>query len=486
MKRCVAILTFMLVLGCSPGPASAAPFVSGGTGADGAFAPQVTTEVQLPESGIFNFTTVNIPTGVTVKFRKNSTNTPVTILATGDVIINGVIDVNGTNGSSVTDSISADDTLPGVGGPGGYNGGFGASKASPGTSAGGGLGPGAGKPGPGYFTGSTVIAMSGGGGGFGADGTDAPGTSGMKGLTYGTPSLLPLIGGSGGGGGASSGTYNGSGGGGGGGAIVIASSGVIQLNGAVRANGGMGGYAYSATCGGGPGGGGGGSGGAMRLIANTITGSGALSAAGGAGQSVIYATSTGACAGAGTSARGGDGRIRVEAYTITLTGTASPTVVATFVPGQVTIPSLPTLSIASVGGVAAPALPTGTSDVALPFNITNPVEVVLSATGIPVGTVVKVTVTPYTGTVAGVTSSPLAGTTSSSSATASITLSGGHSVVAAAATFTVTQAAAMGIAVPELYAGEPVESVRLAANYGGPATWFAVTRSGREVPWTIR
>lgn len=223
----------------------------------------------------------------------------------------------------------------------------------------------------------------------------------------------------------------------------------------------------------------------MRLIANTITGSGALSAAGGAGHTVLYVTSAGACT-FGTSARGGDGRIRVEAYTITLTGTASPTVVATFVPGQVTIPSLPTLSIASIGGVAAPALPTGTSDVALPFNITNPVEVVLSATGIPVGTVVKVTVTPYTGTVAGVTSSPLAGTTSSSSATASITLGGGHSVVAAAATFTVTQAAAMGIAVPEFYAGEPVESVRLAANYGGASTWFAVTRGGREVPWTIR
>ncbi|MEO6666438.1 MAG: hypothetical protein ABIO65_06680, partial [Nitrospiria bacterium] len=424
MKRCVAILTFMLVLGCSPGYASAASFVSGGTGADGAFAPQATTEVQLPESGIFNFTTVNIPTGVTVKFRKNSTNTPVTILATGDVIINGTIDVSGTSGTSVVDSVSADDTLPGVGGPGGYSGGFGASKAAPGSSGGGGLGPGAGKPGPGYFTGTTV-AMGGGGGGFGTDGTDAPGTTGMKGVAYGTPSLLPLIGGSGGGG-ASSGTLNGSGGGGGGGSILIASSGVIQLNGAVRANGGIAGNSYNGTCG--PGGGGGGSGGAMRLIANTIIGSGALSAAGGAGQNVLYITSAGSCT-FGTSARGGDGRIRVEAYTITLTGTASPTVVATFVPGQVTIPSLPTLSIASVGGVTAPALPTGTSDVTLPFNITNPVEVVLSATGIPVGTVVQVTVTPYTGTVSIATSSPLVGTTSSSSATAAISLGGGHSVV---------------------------------------------------------
>lgn len=473
-------------IGCSLGYASAAPFVSGSTGADGAFAPQATTDVQLPESGIFNVTTVNIPTGVTVTFRKNSTNTPVTILATGDVVINGTIDVSGANGASVVDGLSADDTLPGVGGPGGGNGGFGANKAVPGSAGGGGLGPGAGAPGAGYFSGTTSYATGGGGAGFATAGTDGPGTSGSKGLAYGAASLLPLNGGSGGGGGASTATYNGSGGGGGGGAILIASSGSIQINGAVRANGGTGGNAYR-QCSGEPGFGGAGSGGAIRLLANAVTGSGSLSAAGGAGQTAVqYNSGAYSPCVVMTSGKGGDGRIRVEAYTITLTGTASPTVVATFVPGQVTIPSLPTLSIASVGGVAAPALPTGASDVALPFNITNPVEVVLSATGIPVGTVVKVTVTPYTGAVAGVTSSPLAGTTSSSSATASITLGGGHSVVAAAATFTVTQAAAMGIAVPEFYAGEPVESVRLAANYGGHATWFAVTRGGREVPWNIR
>ena len=141
------------ILCCLPGYAIAAPFVSGSSGADGAFAPQTSTQIQLPESGMLNFTTVNIPTGVTVTFKKNSTNTPVTILATGDVIVNGTIDVGGTDGASVLDSISADDTLPGVGGPGGYNGGFGASKGTPGSSGGGGLGPGAGKPGPGYFSG---------------------------------------------------------------------------------------------------------------------------------------------------------------------------------------------------------------------------------------------------------------------------------------------------------------------------------------------
>ncbi|MEO5657886.1 MAG: hypothetical protein ABIO65_02465, partial [Nitrospiria bacterium] len=95
---------------------------------------------------------------------------------------------------------------------------------------------------------------------------------------------------------------------------------------------------------------------------------------------------------------------------------------------------------------------------------------------------VQVTVTPYTGTVSIATSSPLVGTTSSSSATAAISLGGGHSVVTAAATFTVAQAAALGIDAPEYYAGEPVASVRLAATYGGGSRWSYVTRSGREVP----
>jgi len=51
--------------------------------------------VQLPESGVFNFTTVNIPAGVTITFRRNSRNTPVTILASGNVTIAGTIDVSG-------------------------------------------------------------------------------------------------------------------------------------------------------------------------------------------------------------------------------------------------------------------------------------------------------------------------------------------------------------------------------------------------------
>ena len=75
--------------------ALAGTFISGSTGADGAFNPSADTELQTPPDGVLNFTTVNIPAGVTVKFKKNSANTPVYLLATGDVIISGRISIDG-------------------------------------------------------------------------------------------------------------------------------------------------------------------------------------------------------------------------------------------------------------------------------------------------------------------------------------------------------------------------------------------------------
>ena len=54
-------------------------FDSGSTGADGAFSPTVNTTLELPPSGVFNFTTVNVPAGVTVTFKKNATNTAMKI-----------------------------------------------------------------------------------------------------------------------------------------------------------------------------------------------------------------------------------------------------------------------------------------------------------------------------------------------------------------------------------------------------------------------
>src|SRR5262249_53677579 len=92
-------LSILLVV-CAAVPTRAqCSFNSGSTGADGAFNPTTNQTVQLPESGVFNFTTVNIPSGVTIKFARNSKNTPVTILVSGNVTMAGKIDISGGNGS---------------------------------------------------------------------------------------------------------------------------------------------------------------------------------------------------------------------------------------------------------------------------------------------------------------------------------------------------------------------------------------------------
>jgi len=75
-------------------------FSSGSTGADGALdlaamnCPNNVCEVQLPESGILNYTTVNVPAGKTLKFKRNSRNTSLIMLAQGNVTITGIIDVS--------------------------------------------------------------------------------------------------------------------------------------------------------------------------------------------------------------------------------------------------------------------------------------------------------------------------------------------------------------------------------------------------------
>lgn len=383
----------------------AAQFNSGSTGADGAFNPSCaptpcTVTVALPASGIFNFTTVNVPAGVTVMFSHNPANTPVTILASGDVTIAGTIDVSGQDGFQ---------SAPGRGGPGGFDGGPGRTPTGSqgGTS---GLGPGGG---------SGAIPN---GASFGTRLGGPP--------TYGLPTLLPLIGGSGGGGSPilPGGGAGAGGGGGGGGAILIASSGNIAVTGTVRSNGGN-----TSTIGGG-GSGACGSGGAIRLIANQIAGNGTIQAK---GRDNVFL----ACAGL-TGSGSGEGRIRFEASNLAfnLTGTISPA--ATFgLPGPVFTPAdFPAVKITSVGGAATPLPPQGTfvepPDITLSPVAPNPVTINLQANNVPVGTLIAVSVkTEGAGAPVTVNSTPLVGTLANSTATASVTLPNATSVISATATF---------------------------------------------------
>jgi hypothetical protein len=420
-----------------------AVFNSGSTGADGPFNPAADTELQLPPDGVFNFTTVNIPSGVTVTFMKNSTNTPVYILATGDVVIDGTISLSGTSYAS----------SPGQGGPGGYDGG---QAGDVGIPAGDGLGPGGGQGGS-VSEDSCCGPWRGGGGGHATPG-GSPVSGVAGGAAYGDQKLVPLIGGSGGGGSSTvPGRSDNYGGGGGGGAILIASSGSITVTGSIGANGGTG-KCYAHYGQGGQSGGGGG--GAIRLIANSINGNGVLSAKG--NQTSCYNN-------------GGDGRIRLETYTNYFSSNSTPPY-SLDQPGSVFPVGLPSLIITSVGGVNAPASPTGsyaTPDITFPSSTVNPVTVVISGSNIPVGTTVTVTVVPQYGASFSGTGL-LSGTEESSSTSVDVDLSIDHpNIIKAEATF--TQSTAM------YWDGEKIEKVKVASTIGKESEILYITEKGNAI-----
>ena len=184
---------------------------------------------------VFKYTNVTIASEATLKFKNHPGRAPVVWLVSGDVTIDGTVDLYGRG--------TRDYPEESFGGPGGFRGGT-AQRGS--VDSGPGFGPGGGHRQEGDAN-------------YGAVGISDP-------PPYGNESLLPLIGGSGGGGG-----YDKSGGGGGG-AILVACADTLSLAGEIRANGGRG-----------PGGSGqgGGSGGAIRLVAETVSGNGLVNATGG-------------------------------------------------------------------------------------------------------------------------------------------------------------------------------------------------------------
>lgn len=462
--------------------AAVSAFDSGSTGADGAFNPLVNTEVPLPPSGVLNYTTVTIPVGVTVTFTKNATNTPVVILASGDVTIAGQVQVNGADAPAsgpAGNGQVGDDGVPGAGGPGGYDGGRGGlPSAVPAENISGvGEGPGGAGASHGYSN-PTHRSCGGSGGGYGTAGAVGGGGSpctsssnAVAGPTYGQATLQPMIGGSGGSGGAAKTAYRAGGGGGGGGALLIAASGTLNVTGQIRANGGKGG----AITGQGSGGAGGsGSGGAIRLIATTISGEGAITASGGTetGGTVddVY----------GRGGAGGAGRIRLEAETITRVGNTSPAY-SFGTPGPVFVAGLPTLRIVSVAGVAAPMTPTGEADIALPVDTPNPVTVILATTDVPLGNQVELIVTPPYGEAIEASSDALVGTVENAEASAQIALPTGPSVMLATVSYSVEEESQQNKALSHYTGGESVSRVELSAAANGERRTILHTRSGRRV-----
>jgi hypothetical protein len=292
-------------------------------------------------NGIWNFTSIEIPAGVTIIFKKNAANTPVTWLATENVDIQGTLELSGAGYTS--------SNTPGneaKGGPGGYDGGLG------GTS---------------FQVAGTYNGSPGSGPGGGAPGIDRWGDAACGGFT-GNSYLIPLVGGSGGGGGASLPASNGINGGAGGGAILIASTKDITVSGTIRAKGGD--YGAFNDSGSPPNGrdnwavSGCGSGGAIRLVADRVLGTGQLLVDGG---SYWFGTPTSS-----------KGKIRIEGYFRNILNTASSITsgsATASVPLAVTVPpagTAPGLTITHVAGTAVAQPPTG--------SLSSP-DVVFSSTG---------------------------------------------------------------------------------------------------------
>ncbi len=323
-------------------PAVSQTFDSGSDGSYGAMNITSNTTLNVPSDGIFKCTTIFITNGATLKFNRNPLNTPVYLLATSNVTINGTIDISGANGTAV---------FGGLGGPGGFDGG------NPGQGInvpGAGLGPGAGRPGGNAYN----FASAAGPGGYGTVGT----YSTNKGATYGSPLLVPLVGGSGGGG-----QLDGYGGGGGGGAILIASNVRIDMTGNIVAIGGTADYDN------------GGSGGAIRLVAPILAGSGTLNVQGN------YA---------------GDGRIRLDTldrrsanfgYTAGATTVSSGALMIVF-------PSpLPRLDVVEAAGTTVPVGAAAPVVVQLPYGSTSNRTVTVRAQDFNAVVPIAVVLTPEQG-----------------------------------------------------------------------------------------
>ncbi len=279
MSRLIPVLVATVLL--SPGTIALGDVILS-TGADGPLHVTVNQTLVLPPDGVFNFTTITIDapfaqlTGV-LTFERNAANTPVFLRATGDVVINGTINVSAPlYGFALGRK---------VGGPGGGDGGDGGVGATPATNGDG--------PSPGLIGGQFAAGESsaGGGGGLGTAGLEAirhtgslPGAGGAA-----VPFPDPLTGGSGGAGGSGAIWFGllreGGFGGGAGGAIRIDTPASIIINGSILANGAWGGL-HSPV--GNPKPGGGGSGGVIELHAGTSVSGvcGLLEARGGPGGGI--------------------------------------------------------------------------------------------------------------------------------------------------------------------------------------------------------
>jgi len=349
----IVILLAMLSLGLE---VSAQGFSSG---SDGSFGSIEVLEgivvLPLPDDGIFRATTVTVSEGAILTFQRNALNTPVHILATGDITVAGTIDVNARPGTA---------KAGGIAGPGGFDGGAPGLLGFPG-----GWGHGPGGTAAANDAADVIASAHGTVGNFGSSGV------------YGSALLMPLAGGSGAGG------APGIGGGAGGGAILLSSDSRIVVSGAILARGslgsGVGNFGFQL-----------GSGGSIRLVAPRVEGAGTLDVLG--GHAYI-----------GTR-RGGAGRIRIDTTirdgiefagldSISVSGYTipQPTSIGAFM--KVFLDVEPRLDLTEVAGQEIPEGTTDAVAISLPFGANPNQPVKLRARGLDGDVPIAIVLIPESG-----------------------------------------------------------------------------------------
>lgn len=384
-------------------------------GSDGVFSPTVDIEVDLSQaitgvwsddnSGanvgrgiydpnqwavVFEYSSVNIPAGVTVTFKNHPSNPPVFWLVSGDVVIDGTVDLRGE--SEFETGLEA--LVNNLGGPGGFRGG-----ADGPEGAGRGLGI----------------------GGAGSNGGNGQAVFRNGTFEYSNPAILPLIGGSGGFG---DDLIAGSGGGG---AILVATNSLISIDGLITCQGGdtvrrrFSSFPVSM-----------GAGGAIKLIAPSVTGGGSLDCRGG------FSDKSGPEDEDVDLISGSEGRIRIETEVFSgITSFPETVAVSPANPPLIFPPSnAPTVTITSVDSVAAPADPTAplqsTADIAIQDN--DSVTITLQTTNFPLEGVVQVRVANRFGSAFFLTATNTGGTINSATWEVQHTFDDGFTALQARAT----------------------------------------------------
>jgi hypothetical protein len=358
------------------------PFSSGSTGHEGAlnvtaagvtYFDPVAMNLNPVIPGIFNFTTISVASGSTLKFTENKYHGAVYFLASGDVNIAGTLDLSGDASYGAINYASQ--RLPNAGGSGGFSGGLGG------------------------FGVNAPLAGNGPGGGAAVTST----SNGIGGSNASNQFLVPLFGGGGGGGATPSGAI----GGGGGGALLIAGSTTITVTGSILATGGIG-------YGGNFGESGAGGGGSIRLVSNSIGGSGTVNVKGGIAPPYNQGAEFGQ-----------DGLARFESNDLSGISVTGPT--NRSLPFGLNLPTTgpPTIKVVSINGQAINSNPFSFPDTTI--NSSSAVPFVIQAQNIPVGTIAKIYIFSEAGPDQVINIGPLVGTAASSTATANITYPAGGS-----------------------------------------------------------